>query len=188
MGKDTENIEQKDAVNETENKDSYEKENEALTEGAPSKEGGESKEACASKEASQSTEDLLRQILEADKKEVKYAKRAAFFMMGIFLIFLVAAIILVPKIVTTLNSANTAIKAANETLVQANEALTGINTMTTSITGTSDKMNSMLVDNSQSLTDAVDKMNKIDFAGLNQAIQDLQDAVGPFATLMNKFK
>ncbi len=170
MGKDTENIEQKDVVNETENKDSSEKENEALTEGAPS------------------TEDLLRQILEADKKEVKYAKRAAFFMMGIFLIFLVAAIILVPKIVTTLNSANTAIKAANETLVQANEALTGINTMTTSITGTSDKMNSMLVDNSQSLTDAVDKMNKIDFAGLNQAIQDLQDAVGPFATLMNKFK
>lgn len=170
MGKDTENIEQKDAVNETENKDSSEKENEALTEGAPG------------------TEDLLRQILEADKKEVKYAKRAAFFMMGIFLIFLVAAIILVPKIVTTLNSANTAIKAANETLVQANEALTGINTMTTSITGTSDKMNSMLVDNSQSLTDAVDKMNKIDFAGLNQAIQDLQDAVGPFATLMNKFK
>ena len=32
------------------------------------------------------------------------------------------------------------------------------------------------------------KMNDIDFEGLNKAIQDLQDAVGPFATFMNKFK
>ena len=142
----------------------------------------------SSNESFQSTEDLLRQILEADKKEVKYAKRAAFFMMGIFAIFLIAAIIIVPKVVITLNSANTAIMAANDTLAQANEALTGINTMTGSITGTSEKMNSMLADNSQALTDAVDKMNKIDFEGLNQAIQDLQDAVGPFATFMNKFK
>jgi len=46
----------------------------------------------------------------------------------------------------------------------------------------------MLTDNSQSLTDAVEKMNNIDFEGLNKAIQDLQDAVGPFANLMKKFK
>ena len=60
--------------------------------------------------------------------------------------------------------------------------------MTSSITGTSENMNSMLTDNSQSLTDAVDKMNNIDFDGLNKAIKDLQDAVGPFASFMNRFR
>lgn len=136
----------------------------------------------------ESMEDLLRQILEADKKEVKYARRAAFFMTGIFVIFLVAAIIIVPKVIATLSYVNSTAIAANDTLTQANEAIAGINTMTSSITGTSDNMNSMLTDNSQALTDAVEKMNGIDFAGLNQAIQDLQDAVGPFASFMNKFK
>lgn len=137
---------------------------------------------------SESVEDLLRQILDADKKEVKYAKRAAFFMMCIFVIFLVAAIIIVPKVVETLANVNTTVITAGKTLESANAAIDNINTMSASITETSDNMNTMLTDNSKSLTDAVAKMNDIDFEGLNKAIQDLQDAVGPFATFMNKFK
>ncbi|MBQ9361375.1 MAG: hypothetical protein IJT96_10120 [Lachnospiraceae bacterium] len=133
-------------------------------------------------------EELLKQILEADKKEVKYAKRAAFFMMGLFLVFLVAAIIIVPKVVETLSHVNTAVISAGETMKGADEALENINKMSESITGTSEQMNTMLTDNAQSLTDAVEKMNSIDFEGLNGAIQDLQDAVGPFADFMNKFK
>ncbi|MBO6146931.1 MAG: hypothetical protein J6O70_05075 [Lachnospiraceae bacterium] len=132
-------------------------------------------------------EALLKQILEADKKEVKYAKRAAFFMMGLCVIFLVAALIIVPKVVETLGHVNEAVIAAGETLEGADEALKNINTMSGSITDTSDQMNTMLTENAQSLTDAVEKMNSIDFEGLNKAIQDLQDAVGPFASFMNKF-
>lgn len=133
-------------------------------------------------------EELLRQILEEDKKEVKYAKRAAFFMMGLFLIFLVAAIVIVPKVIDTLSNVNAAVISAGETLESADEALENINKMSDSITGTSEQMNSMLTENAESLTDAVEKMNNIDFEGLNSAIQDLQDAVGPFASFMNRFK
>lgn len=136
----------------------------------------------------ESMEDLLRQILAADKKEVKYAKIAAFFMMGIFVIFLVAGIIIVPKVVETLANVNTTVITAGKTLESANAAIDKINTMSASITATSDNMNTMLTDNSKSLTDAVAKMNDIDFEGLNKAIQDLQDAVGPFASFMNKIK
>ncbi|MBQ8956427.1 MAG: hypothetical protein IJ075_05610, partial [Lachnospiraceae bacterium] len=133
-------------------------------------------------------EELLRQILEADKNEVKYAKRAAFFMMGLFVVFLVAAIIVIPKVVETLSNVNTAVVSAGETLKGADDAIENINKMSDSITKTSDNMNSMLTDNSESLTAAVEKMNSIDFEGLNSAITDLQDAVGPFADFMNKFK
>lgn len=145
-------------------------------------------------QSGESMEDLLRQILEADKKEVRYAKMAAIFTFGLFVILLAAAIIIVPKVVTTLASVNNTlitvgktIETANGTIEQANGAIDGINTMTSSITETSDNMNSMLTDNAEVLTDAVEKMNNIDFEGLNQAIQDLQDAVGPFATFMKKF-
>ena len=133
-------------------------------------------------------EELLRQILEAVKNEVKYAKRAAFFMMGLFVVFLVAAIIVIPKVVETLSNVNTAVVSAGETLKGADDAIENINKMSDSITKTSDNMNSMLTDNSESLTAAVEKMNSIDFDGLNSAITDLQDAVGPFADFMNRFK
>ena len=81
---------------------------------------------------SESVEDLLRQILDADKKEVKYAKRAAFFMMCIFVIFLVAAIIIVPKVVETLANVNTTVITAGKTLESANAAIDNINTMSAS--------------------------------------------------------
>ncbi|MCR5748395.1 MAG: hypothetical protein K6G03_11865 [Lachnospiraceae bacterium] len=136
----------------------------------------------------ESVEELLKQILEADKNEVKYAKRAAFFMMGLVIILLVAALIIVPKVVQTLAHVDEAVISASQILEEADETIKNINTMSTSITETSDKMNSMLTDNSESLNEAVAKMNSIDFEGLNKAIQDLQDAVGPFASFMNKFK
>ncbi len=152
--------------------------------------GNEEEKSGVMQEAGSSSENieaLLKQILEADKKEVKYAKRAAFFMMGLCVIFLVAALIIVPKVVETLGHVNEAVIAAGETLEGADEALKNINTMSGSITDTSDQMNTMLTENAQSLTDAVEKMNSIDFEGLNKAIQDLQDAVGPFASFMNRF-
>ena len=137
----------------------------------------------------------MKQILEADRKEVKYAKRAAVFTCGLFVIMLVAAIIIVPRVVNTLKTVDDALLTAVDTIQSAqgtidnvNEAIEGVNQMTSSITGTSENMNTMLTDNSQSLTDAVDKMNNIDFDGLNKAIKDLQDAVGPFASFMNRFR
>ena len=140
-------------------------------------------------------EGLLQQILESSQKEAKHAKWAARFTFGLFLLFLIAGVILVPKVVFTLATVNSTIITAGQTIENANgtiesvnEAIKGVNQMTSSITGTSENMNSMLTDNSQSLTDAVEKMNNIDFEGLNQAIQDLQDAVGPFANFMNRFR
>lgn len=133
-------------------------------------------------------EELLRKLLETNKKEVRYARLAAFFMMALFLVFLAAAVILVPKVVETLSYANNTIVSAGQILEEADETIKNINTMSSSITQTSDNMNGMLTENAQELTKAVENMNSIDFDGLNKAIKDLQDAVGPFASFMNKFR
>lgn len=136
----------------------------------------------------ESTVELLKKILESTEKETKYAKRAARFTIGIFLVLAIAMAIVIPKVVVTLTNVDAAVLKADDTMVQAQAAIDNINTMSNSITETSKNMNTMLGDNSDALTDAVKKMSNIDFEGLNKAIQDLQDAVGPFATFMNKFK
>lgn len=140
-------------------------------------------------------EELLKQILAADKKEVKYAKAAAFFTFGLFAVMLAAVVILVPKVVETLSSINKTAISVEQTITEAANAIENaeqtiknIDAMSGSLTTTSDTMNQMLVENSENLAEAVDKMNKVDFDSLNQAIKDLEDAVGPFARLMNRLK
>ena len=47
-------------------------------------------------------------------------------------------------------------------------------------------MNKLVDDNGSNLAAAVKSLSEIDFEGLNKAITDLQDAVGPMASLMKK--
>ena len=125
--------------------------------------------------------ELLTEIRNETRKQAKFAKMSAFFTGGIFVIILVAAIILVPKVSVTLQHADQLIGNANRSLAE-------ITRMSNSVGDMSKKVDQLVADNSEKLTQSVEKLSNIDFAGLNKAIKDLQDAVGPFANLMNKWK
>ena len=45
-------------------------------------------------------------------------------------------------------------------------------------------MNDLIVNNAGTLTESVEKLSNLDIDGLNQGIQDLQDALGPLAETM----
>ena len=78
--------------------------------------------------------------------------------------------------------------SANETLESANNALDDVDMMAKSIIDTSDSLKEFITENGEAMTGAVQSIEDIDFEGLNKAIQDLQDAVGPFAKTMRMFK
>ena len=125
--------------------------------------------------------ELLMEIRNETRKQVKFAKISAAFIGGIFVIILVAAIILVPRVSVTLQH-------ADQLIGNANLALADITRMSNSVGDMSKKVDQLVADNSEKLTESVEKLSSIDFAGLNKAIKDLQDAVGPFANLMNRWK
>ena len=125
--------------------------------------------------------ELLTEIRNETRKQVKFAKISAAFIGGIFVIILVAAIILVPRVSVTLQH-------ADQLIGNANLALAEITRMSNSVGDMSKKVDQLVADNSEKLTESVEKLSSIDFAGLNKAIKDLQDAVGPFANLMNRWK
>ena len=56
------------------------------------------------------------------------------------------------------------------------------------MTDASNNLNQLVNDNTEPLTQAVNNMAGIDFEGLNQAITDLQGAVGPLANFFGRFK
>ena len=125
--------------------------------------------------------ELLTEIRNETRKQVKFAKISAAFTGGIFVIIFIAAIILVPKVIVTLQH-------ADQLIGNANLALADITRMSNSVGDMSKKVDQLVADNSEKLTESVEKLSSIDFAGLNKAIKDLQDAVGPFANLMNRWK
>ena len=85
-----------------------------------------------------------------------------------------------------MNTANITMNEANAAILAAEQSMENVETMTDSIIETSNQLNSFVTDNAESMTTAVEQIGSIDFQGLNDAIKDLQDTIGPFANIMIK--
>ena len=68
------------------------------------------------------------------------------------------------------------------------ETIDEIDTMVAEMTTASTNLNKLVDDNSQALTDAINNIAGIDFEGLNKAIKDLKDTVGPMASFFGRFR
>ena len=124
---------------------------------------------------------LLQEIRNANKKTLFWQRISACSVFGVFLVFVIVVLILVPKVSNTLSNVDSVAKKAEATLEEAD-------TMMADISGATDSLNGLVNDNAETLTKAVNDLAGIDFDGLNTAIQDLQDAVGPMASFFNRFR
>ncbi len=130
---------------------------------------------------SANSEELLIEIRNLTKKKLFWQKISTCFIAAIAGIVLVTMVIVIPQLEATLNH-------INDTAIKAQDSLNEANTMITSITEASENFDSLVAKNGEGLTSAVESMSKIDFEGLNEAIKDLQDAIGPLAAFMSKFR
>ncbi len=128
--------------------------------------------------------DLAALLIKVGKKQLFYARLATAFTCGMFLVMLYIAVSLVPRAVDTLENANDALDSIHGTIADAQDTLGDIKGMSKSLTQTSDAMNDLIVNNAGTLTESVEKLSNLDIDGLNQGIQDLQDALGPLAETM----
>lgn len=123
----------------------------------------------------------MEQLLAESKKRTAYAKITAFAAIGVFIAVIAVCVLVVPRIFRLIEETDAMVTSAETALMEISE-------MTANITETSTSLNAFLTDNSQTLSDAISGINEVDFSTLNEAIQDLKDAVEPFANLMNRFK
>ncbi|MBP3819188.1 hypothetical protein SAMN02910276_00871 [Butyrivibrio sp. Su6] len=130
---------------------------------------------------SANSEELLIEIRNLTKKKLFWQKISTCCIAAITGIVLVTMVIVIPQLEATLNH-------INDTAIKAQDSLNEANTMITSITEASENFDSLVAKNGEGLTSAVESMSKIDFEGLNEAIKDLQDAIGPLAAFMSKFR
>jgi uncharacterized protein YoxC len=121
------------------------------------------------------------EMLTVDKKNLFWQRISAMAVVAMFLVVLVTALTVVPQVLNTLNS-------INKVAVDAEAAIGDVEVMVSEITSASKNLNKLVDDNDEKLTEAVTNLSSVDFDGLNAAIKDLQDTVGPMANFFSRFR
>jgi len=133
---------------------------------------------------------LLQEIADRTKREADRTHWIMIFLAGIFLIVLAAALILVPRTVRTLRSAETMIADTDSFIRNTNDFIEAntqdlMDTVSAAQTAI-EEVNGLVEANAGTLTDTVTRISEIDFEGLNQSIQDLKTIIEPIASLFGR--
>lgn len=119
---------------------------------------------------------LLKELIDKGRRQLIYTRILAAALCGILAVVIIALCIIVPPAVKTIKHADEAIVSASSTLSKADEAIDGINSMTGEVT-------EFIETNSEAVSGSMQKLQNIDFDGLNKAIQNLESVVEPLAKL-----
>ncbi len=131
--------------------------------------------------AAMADDKMMEELNKYSRKTLFWQRIASLAVFGIFIVVLIAALVVIPQVLIALHNVN---KVASD----AASSLEQINGVVSEMTTASKNLNKLVDENAQPLTEAVKNLSNVDFDGLNKAITDLQDAVGPMATFFNRFK
>ena len=137
---------------------------------------------------SDENKSLLEQVRDMEKQTLKWQRISAYGSIGIFVVIAISMLILVPRVFTAISVATSTIEHIDTIVTEADKTLDDVNAMVGEITTASKNINKIVDENGQDITDAVDKMSGIDFEGLNDAINDLKNTVGPMASFFSRFR
>ena len=141
------------------------------------------------KEVQKTTENsLLEELVNNSQKQLFYERVRTVAALVIAVSIVMGIVLVVPKALVTVQKANDFMEQASETIILANAAIESVTSMSESITTMGDNMDTFITDNSETMTEVMEKIEGIDFEGLNSAIKDLGDVVEPLANFFGKFK
>ena len=132
--------------------------------------------------------DVLTELRDLTRKKLRLQYISTACIGGMLAVLIISVLVMVPRVSTTLAHINNVAAKAEESLAKAQESIEQINDMTKSMEQASSNLNKLVDENGESLGAAIKSMTEVDYEGLNQAIKDLQDAIGPMANFMNRFR
>ncbi len=131
--------------------------------------------------------EIMTELVKNSRKQLFHARLrtlASIVIAAGIIIFLVMA---VPAILKTTAQANDIMAKASETITLANAAIESVTEMSTSITSMGENMDTFITENAESVATVMEKIEAVDFEGLNSAIEDLGAVIEPLAKFFNLF-
>lgn len=134
-----------------------------------------------------SEKELLTELVKSSKKQLFYQRVRTLIMFITAAVIITSLVVLVSVVSNTTSRAEEIMVEASQTLSFANEAMESITEMSVEITEMSENMDTFLEDNAETVAAVMEKMESVDFEGLNSAIEDLGAVVEPLANFFKKF-
>ena len=131
--------------------------------------------------------DYLEKLVKNSEKQIFYARVRTAASAIIACVLAVCAFMIVPQVLRTVNNANEIMAQASETITLANTAIESVTQMSTAITEMGGGMDTFITENAESVATIMEKIEAVDFEGLNKAIKDLGAVVKPLADFFKKF-
>ena len=131
-------------------------------------------------------QELLQELLRVQKKSGRNSLIAMLAVVLLVAVLLVGLATLLPRATRTLDAAYTTLgegevllKQTEEMVEQAKRSLREVDTMVGSV-------NKLVEDNTEDLSEAMDKLNSLDIDRLNRSIADLNAVIEPLARLFSR--
>ncbi|MBQ4473053.1 MAG: hypothetical protein IJR36_04345 [Lachnospiraceae bacterium] len=147
------------------------------------------------KKAMSQEAQMLEELIRLEHNTALWQKVTGIALIGLFVIFGVALLILVPKVNGAVRQMTTTMENVDRLAAEAETALGQVNGLAEQVGGSIDNIDAMVqnvdefvVANTENVNQAVNNFNDIDFDSLNAAIQDLRDVVEPLANFARRFQ
>lgn len=135
-----------------------------------------------------SSGELLKELVANSKKQLFYSRIAAFAALAAAAVLIICLIRIVPPVLKTVNQVNDIMVQVSETIELADTAIENVTQMSLAITDMGNNMDTFITENAESVEQIMQKLDQIDFEGLNSAIKDLGDVVEPLANFFGRFR
>lgn len=133
------------------------------------------------------TKDLMTELVNNSRKQLFYARVRTLAMVIIAAAVILFLISMAPGLLKTVNQANDVMAQASDTITLANAAIESITEMSGAITDMGENMDTFIMENAESVAAVMEKIEAVDFEGLNKAIKDLGTVIEPLAKFFNIF-
>lgn len=133
------------------------------------------------------TKELMTELVNNSRKQLFYARVRTFAMVIIAAAVILFLISMAPGLLKTVNQANDVMAQASDTITLANAAIESITEMSGAITDMGENMDTFITENAESVAAVMEKIEAVDFEGLNKAIKDLGTVIEPLAKFFNIF-
>lgn len=120
---------------------------------------------------------LMESLEKLQKKQLMYSRVSA----ALIAVLVIALLSVLPAVFKTLAAAQETMNNMNTVLVNANDTILKSQT-------TLDEVSGLVTSTQSELVEAANKLNSIDFEGLNSAIEDLGAVVAPMAEFFENLK
>lgn len=133
-----------------------------------------------------SDRELLIELVKEQKKSSRRSLITAISLVAICLIFGAVVLIIVPKVISTLNNAYQAIDRIQTVAANADKAIESVEQSLDGIDEMVKNVDKVVVDNSDAVGQTVEKVSSIDIASLNKSIKELSEIIEPLARFFRK--